>query len=459
MHLQRLPSVLYSQSYIVPKKNAGNNTSNKTMGTNKGSSNTETKTGSLASTPNTGTGTTETSPWNSTRAEQAHRNTDGTTGRKIPIFSQQWSALVKKIGHRPILAVLRPMARISALNPKTTIFTVIVLSLGLIVTGLFTNFTVDVNTDKMWTPIRSYPVKHMRYIAETFEASPRYFVMFFHSHGDDVLNAKSIRRAFEALDTVRGHPEYEPICSEFGKALVTRPDGSTFNSCDIYGVTRFWWNNSTEFEMSARQAANESDPTEERFLHTRIAKRAFPDQFPVLHDEVFGFLDYNVTYATSAKSFTIVVYLPEHERTRVAEMEMVDDVLALNEKWQKEDDTKTGFRVEALADESIGEELVRAVEEDIPLIPIIFVAMSIFTAFCFSRRHAVYSRAALGAAAVFSVMFSIMSGFGLLFIFGSPFSTCFFIHSTTDAMCIAQRRRSLVIIAAPITQLLPFLIL
>jgi hypothetical protein len=372
-----------------------------------------------------------------TRTEEAQQDGDGkkknNKGRST--FSQLWSSLVKRFGHRPVLAVLRPMSRISALYPKLTIFFIMLLSFGLLVAGLFTNFTVDVDTDEMWTPVRSYPIEHMRYIAETFEATPRYFVMFFHAHGDNVLNVASLRRAYEAIDTVMAHPEYEPICSEFGSALVTRPDGSTYNSCEIYGVTRFWWNNSTEFEKSVAEAAEAAleDPTavaEERFLHTRIAKRAFPDQFPALHEEMFGYLDYNITYATSAKSFTIIILLPEHERTKVAELEMVDDILELNQEWQRSDGTTTGFKVEVLAQESVGKELIRAVNEDIPLIPIVFVAMTIFTAVCFARRHPVHSRGGLGIAAVVSVMFSIMSGFGLMFIIGSPFSTWFVLSSS-----------------------------
>ena len=56
--------------------------------------------------------------------------------------------------------------------------------------------------------------------------------------------------------------------------------------------------------------------------------------------------------------------------------------------------------------------------------------MAVFTSLIFSRRHKVLSRSLLGLAAVVSVLLSIMSGFGLIFLCGVPFT--------------------------PVTQLLPF---
>jgi Patched family len=350
-------------------------------------------------------GSTTTNP--TTEGQEGPADTD-----KSPTLSHKWSAWVKHYGHRPILAVLRPTARISAQNPKRTIASVIVLSLACLGLGLMTNFNVDVDTDALWTPKGSNPIKHLQYVADTFSATPSYIAMFFHAKGANVLSVQNIQRAFTALEAVTNHPMYHEICSE--KGTVMNREGTEL-TCDIYGVTRFWWNNSTEFEIERKK--NEGDP-EEHFIHKTVAKRAFLDQFPVLHEEIFGFLEYNATYATSAQSFFIVISLPEDKRTNDVEMEMVHNILALNEQWVGEDDF---FRVEAIAEASIAEELIRAINQDIPLVPLIFFVMAAFTALVFARRHKVYSRASLGAAAVMSVMFSILSGFGLLFIVGVPF--------------------------------------
>lgn len=323
-------------------------------------------------------------------------------------WSQHWSSFIQTYAHAPVLYGTRRLARSSALHPKRTIVSIVLLSFALVTIGLFTNFSVDVDTDEMWTPIQSDPVKHARYISETFAAPPRYFILFFHSYGDTILTVDKFRNMFQAVDTVRAHPDYAENCLEFGDAL----DRYGERTCDIYGVTKFWWNNVTEFERAVAKDSPE-------IIHTTTAKRAFLDNVPVLHEEIFGFLKSNFTYVESAQSTSIVIYLPDTDRIRAAEPEMVQSVLDLNEQWGDDDN----FRVEVLAYDSIPNELIRGVNKDIPLIPIVFVAMSLFTSFVFSRRHKVYSRGILGAGAVVAIMLSLASGFGLLFIIGTPFST------------------------------------
>mmetsp|Transcript_2100 Transcript_2100/g.5182 ORF Transcript_2100/g.5182 Transcript_2100/m.5182 type:complete len:105 (+) Transcript_2100:1283-1597(+) len=49
--------------------------------------------------------------------------------------------------------------------------------------------------------------------------------------------------------------------------------------------------------------------------------------------------------------------------------------------------------------------------------------MSVFTSLFFARGHPIYSRSLLGFSAVVSVLLSIMSGFGLMFCCGVPFTS------------------------------------
>ena len=65
----------------------------------------------------------------------------------------------------------------------------------------------------------------------------------------------------------------------------------------------------------------------------------------------------------------------------------------------------------------------RAIVRDIPLIPIVFVIMSIFTALVFWKKDKVRSQSLLGFSAVLSVLLSLFSGFGLLFIIGVSFTS------------------------------------
>ena len=65
----------------------------------------------------------------------------------------------------------------------------------------------------------------------------------------------------------------------------------------------------------------------------------------------------------------------------------------------------------------------RAIVEDIPLIPIVFIIMSVFTALVFFKRDKVQSRSLLGFGAVVAVLLSLLSGYGLLFIIGIAFTS------------------------------------
>lgn len=58
-----------------------------------------------------------------------------------------------------------------------------------------------------------------------------------------------------------------------------------------------------------------------------------------------------------------------------------------------------------------------------PLLPVVFVLMSILCVIIFSRRDAVLSRSWLGFGAVVTVLLAIIASFGLLFAIGVPFTS------------------------------------
>jgi uncharacterized BrkB/YihY/UPF0761 family membrane protein len=61
----------------------------------------------------------------------------------------------------------------------------------------------------------------------------------------------------------------------------------------------------------------------------------------------------------------------------------------------------------------------RAIVNDIPLVPIVFVVMSIFTGAIFWKRDKIRSRSPMGFGGVLAVILSILSGYGLLFLIGT----------------------------------------
>jgi hypothetical protein len=81
------------------------------------------------------------------------------------------------------------------------------------------------------------------------------------------------------------------------------------------------------------------------------------------------------------------------------------------------------FRVEPYATRSTDDEFLRAIMTDIPLVPFVFVIMSLFCCLIFGRRHKVRSQCILGVGAVFCVFLSITTGYGLMFVIGVPLTS------------------------------------
>lgn len=66
---------------------------------------------------------------------------------------------------------------------------------------------------------------------------------------------------------------------------------------------------------------------------------------------------------------------------------------------------------------------IRAIKADLPLIPSVFVIMSLFTTIVFYQRDKIKSRSFLGFCAVCSVLLSLAASYGFLFILGVPLTS------------------------------------
>lgn len=301
------------------------------------------------------------------------------------------------------MMVLQALTSVSAKNPKSTIAIVTALSVLLMIVGLLTNFTIDVDEDSLWTPTNSYAVKHNDWIRQEsgFPKAPRYILLFFHSNGKNVLGKQPVDRIFETIDAIHNVPGFETIC----------PLSNNTKICDLLGVPRFWNISKHIFESSV---TNDEDAIRD------MSSLTFPNGQTVVEDSVFGYpqRDPNTTLLTSVLGFSVIIRLPDTSDTIEWESDVVDAVLDLNSQWND------GFRVEVQAESSFAEEFTRAIVTDIPLVPIVFVIMSVFTCTIFSNyKNRVNSRSLLGFFAVVANLLSIMTGYGILFIAGIPFTS------------------------------------
>ena len=318
-------------------------------------------------------------------------------------FSERWTKTINTI-RQPVIKVLLAISNHAASHPRMHITGVIVFSCLLLVAGLFTNFSVDVDEDVLWTPRGSRPLAHNDWINEHsgFPLSPRNHLVLIHANGQNVVSQEGVQRTFDALDTIRNTTGYEALC------LQSPLD----QECDIVSITQFW-NNSIGIYQSSVQSEDDAKAT--------LSRKRLPDDTPVDRNTLFGFAEFNGDTITSAKAFFMVVRLPEVDDAEGFEGDALDRLLDLKDAWEAEPNNI--FRVETFAQRSFADEFTRAIVNDIPLVPAVFVVMSVFTCVVFFRRDWVYSRSLLGFGAVVCVLLSIMTGYGLLFLIGVPFTS------------------------------------
>jgi len=312
------------------------------------------------------------------------------------------------------------MSDSAAAHPKMTIAVGIILAFGLVIIGVFTNFYLEIDGDVLWTPTPSRVLSHGDYLASTagFPAPPRSCLVSVHADGANVLQdpQEGIRRVFTALETISGTPGYNDVCKE---ATVTmkdyeNTDDADATTCGVTSITKYYNYSQAIFNAQGNNGAN---------VLSQISQPIYPDGTPAEVKSILGMAQYDSSSSvlTSAKSFQMTINFPETDAAFEFEETMLERVLALQDEW----DAQAGnmYRVEIFAERSFDDEFGRAIVNDIPLVPLIFVVMSMFTGLVFFRRNWVHSRVLLGSGAVFSIFLSIMVGYGIIFIIGIPFTS------------------------------------
>jgi Niemann-Pick C1 protein len=220
-----------------------------------------------------------------------------------------------------------------------------------------------------------------------------------------LLGQESIGRTFEALDAFRSTAGYEELCALHES-----------EQCTIKSVTQFW-NNS--YDIFTAQISSD----EEAIL--AMSASTFPDGTPVDHKAIIGKPEFDADgVLTSGELLSTTIDLPSAEDGDPAESfedKALDVVLGLQSQWDNEEGNI--FSLEVTVERSFADEFTRAITNDLPLVPAVFVTMAIFTCIVFFKRDWVKSRSLLGFGAVVGVLLSLLSGFGLMFLIGVPFTS------------------------------------
>jgi len=330
-------------------------------------------------------------------------------------FSAAWTRTLVKV-RQPVARTVCWMSDTAARHPRLTIAIGVVLAFELVIIGVLTNFHLVIDGDTLWTPTPSTVLSHGKYLEDDsgFSAQPRWARMTVHANGQNVLEnpQASIQRVFQALDLMVTTEGYQDICNDATESM-TYENGT--KTCRIESIARFFNYSSSLFDETMQNGSSDR-------MRQAISQRTYPDGTPVIDKAIMGRpLRNELDQLESAQILLTIISLPEVEAAKDYEEKMINRLLDLQEEWIKESGNM--YRLEVFSERSFDDELERGIVNDIPLVPMIFLVMSLFTGLVFFRRNWVHSRFLLGCGAVSSVFLSIMVGYGINFIIGVPFTS------------------------------------
>jgi len=311
----------------------------------------------------------------------------------------------------------------SAKYPLATIVGCIVLGIAIPVLGAVTNLKIETEGNILWTPDNALTLKHRDWVessASGFPPRARLMDVVLHRDGGNVLSVDGVHRLFDVMDVIRQTSGYWEVC-RLSRETVSGGD------CPLDSATAFWNHNRTRFESNIT--------TDEEVIRT-LSSLNFANGDPVDRSVVFGnptpFIPNDVVSATpkppiddvlmaSAQSFLVHVNLPSEDEALPYEKDVTENLFALRDRWQTEG--STSWDIDLHTHRSFDDELQRGIEKDIPLMVAAFLMMGLFCAITLGRCHPVQSGSLVGAGAVATIILSIMTGYGLMFIIGVPFTS------------------------------------
>ena len=335
-----------------------------------------------------------------------HEKRDGCS-----IVQRQWSKVTQFL-HNQISQFVMILSLAAARNPKRTIALISFVSFALIGIGIATNFQVQVEYEKIYAPINSLPRKHKHWIDNEsgFPKTPRPFTVIIHNDGKNVLGKQQMSRVFQVLDSIRETPGYDDICSASTFLNVEREP-----ECKILSATRFWQHSVDTF--------NSEIQTDEDTIEA-LSAPTYSGGMPVLPELIMGYAvreeGQNNTLLASAKSYFINIGFPDVDGVDKFELDVLDRLLKIKEEWEEDSDIDLHLHFFTL--QSYDTEFMRAINNDLVLVPVVGFVMAAFTCMVFFKRDRVQSRSLLGIGSVVTIVMSLMTGYGLMFTIGLPFT-------------------------------------
>jgi hypothetical protein len=301
--------------------------------------------------------------------------------------------------HRYLLNVLLVVTNFAAVWPIQFLTIIPPVSIAILVLGFSTNYNVKTDKVALWTPNGSKALEQGDWVhSNDVVPNTTYPIgVLIHSKGNDTLNKKGLDRSFQVLKTFQETQGYDEFCSS------TQTD---LSRCHFHGISNIFDNNYTIFSESV------SDDKDAKFAAATVLGR--PDQKVFL-----GHATYTPDgIVKSSQSLYMTIEIPLEKGSYTFERKIMKNLLALRERWKQ-----SNFFLEISSTRAYNDELERAVGKDVPLLPVVFIVMTLFSSAVYFKRDRVRSSClCLGIGAVATVCLSLIASFGFLFIVGIPFN-------------------------------------
>lgn len=326
-------------------------------------------------------------------------------------ITRYWVSLMAKLRDSVSYVVLL-MTHSAATHPWWHIIGITLLSLGILGIGLLTNFKYNIATSEELTPKNSVLREEKQWILDESGFPPQALSLsaLLHKEGKNVLSRVGVEHVFQVVDAVRNVETYKTLCNEADASNQHGYGGL----CHIRGVSLFWNQSRNIFE---------EDVSSDVDVILAVNADKYPDGSSVKPKEIMGHVTYHYQTIIEAESFLMEFTVPDTvpDAKKVSE-DVLDAIMKLRRQWAT--NSSTAYHLEAyLTDFSLESETLRAVYADLPLIPTVFVIMTIFTCLIFSTSHKpgetqIQQRLVLGIGAVITILFSLATSYGLLYIIG-----------------------------------------
>ena len=329
---------------------------------------------------------------------------------------------------RALTCIVVFLAKCAATCPWITIVSLLALSIATMAAGLYTNFTIISDFMDLFTPVtsltigqRAWALRDSRLPGNTMMYLP--IQMIVHAEGHNVLEYEGMERMFQVLDLATNNDIREGmdnVCLNDTQAILIN---GKVEKCDLHGVTRFWNQSRAWFDHQVL-------PNDE--ITRFIVNTSYPDGTTVDRPRIFGMLRVQEDGTPlSAEAMFLEISIPisrigsltgtQADQLRKYTSQLEDGITDLRHSWKAES-PPTKYRVEFAIEFNVGKEFQQAIFSDFPLLPFVMIIMLLFTCLVFWRYDRVKSRTLLALGSVVTVLLSLATGFGLMFILGVPYT-------------------------------------